>query len=248
MHNKIMYRVVFNYNIQQNKRGESLVQIEARQGTQRKFFSTHIYLREEQFMNGLVTNHPNANQLNVVIEQMKHDIERIELEYILKGRYISVTQLKEFYKEKCIPSALLREFGMQIVSNSDRKESTQNGYVVLFNNIDKFRDNVRISDVDYNFIVEYDKWLRDSGVMDNTRIGRLQQLKTIMSEAYKRDVISDNPFVRFKIPSMTDKKGFLTMDDINNISKLKLKGKMKIVRDGFLLSVYTGLRLVIYRL
>lgn len=239
---KRFFKTSFCHNGQLNKRGEGLVSIEARQHTSRVYFSTHIYLKPEQFKNGLVINHPNANQLNVVLNTIKAEIEAVELDYILKGRYITVRQLKVAYNEKCTPTALLIDFGREVINNSERKQTTKDGYEVLFNNLNKFREGTRISDVDYNYIVAYNNWLKDCGIMQNTIIGRLQQLKTIISEGYKRDVIKENPFNKFKIPTMSHKQGFLTEDELNTMSKLKLNGKEKIARDAFLFSCYTGLR------
>lgn len=239
---KLFIRVIFNHNSKLNQRGEGLVEIEARQGSKRSYFSTHIYLKPDQFRNGLVINHPNANQLNVVLTRIKSDIEAIELDYILKGKYITVSQLKDAYKEKCTPSALFIDFGKKIIENSDRKDATKNGYNVFFNNFSLFNSDVRISDIDYNLIVKYNNWLKESGVMHNTIVGRLQQLKAIVSEAHKRGVIKENPFIRFKIPSMVNKQGFISEGTLNELEKLNLKRKEKVARDAFLFSCYTGLR------
>ena len=118
---KLFIRVIFNHNSKLNQRGEGLVEIEARQGSKRSYFSTHIYLKPDQFRNGLVINHPNANQLNVVLTRIKSDIEAIELDYILKGKYITVSQLKDAYKEKCTPSALFIDFGKKLLKTQTEK-------------------------------------------------------------------------------------------------------------------------------
>ena len=78
--------------------------------------------------------------------------------------------------------------------------------------------------------------------MHNTIVGRLQQLKAIVSEAHKRGVIKENPFIRFKIPSMVNKQGFISEGTLNELEKLNLKRKEKVARDAFLFSCYTGLR------
>lgn len=243
MKQKISYRIVFNHNNQTNKNGMSLIQIEARQGYDRKYFSTHLYVKKEQFKNGFVINHELSEKYNCLLINMKNNIEQIEIDSILyNNNYLTLSQLKDLYQYHSTPSALLTDFGKEIILSSDRKKSTQAGYDVFFNNIEKFRQNIHINDVDYNFIVSYDKWLKESGISDNTRIGRLQQLKTIMSEAVKREIIPINPFTRFKIPTMKNKVGFLTSNELLSLERLTLLKKEKIVRDAFLLGCYTGLR------
>ena len=207
------------------------------------YFSTHVYLKPGQFENGLVVNHGNADKLNVFLTSFKNDLEKIELNYILQGKYITVSQLKECYKEHCMPSALLVEFAKEFVSNSDKKDTTKNAYQVFFNNITKFREDIRLDEIDYNFICSYDDWMKQCGMSHNTIVGRLQQFKAILNEAVKRDVIPINPFNRFKIPSMVNKKGFLLKSEVADIEKLKLVKKEKYVRDAFLIGCYTGLRI-----
>jgi hypothetical protein len=86
---------VFNRNGRLNKRGEGLVQIEVRQGRKRIYFSTCIYLKPEQFCNGLVVSHENANKLNVTLVYLKRKLEDIELDNILQGKYLTLSQFKE---------------------------------------------------------------------------------------------------------------------------------------------------------
>ena len=110
------------------------------------------------------------------------------------------------------------------------------------NNIEKFRRGVLITDIDYQFLVSYDKWLRDSCIAHNTRISRLRLLRALLNEAQKRDIIAVNPFNKFKIQQMISKKGFLTIEQLRKIERLNLKGIEDRVRDAFLIGCYTGLR------
>lgn len=140
------------------------------------------------------------------------------------------------------PAAKLHDFGLQVVEQSERKELTKLNYQTLLNNIEKFRKNALVSDVDYQFLVNYDKWLRESGIAHNTRISRLRLLRALLNEAIKRDIIQANPFDRFRIQQMVSKKGFLTAGQLRKLERLELKGKEEKVRDAFLIGCYTGLR------
>lgn len=150
--------------------------------------------------------------------------------------------LKEAVKSHLAPAARLTAFGNEVVVNSDRNKLTKQNYITLFNNIDRFKPGVLISDVDYQFVVSYDKWLRDSGIAHNTRVSRLRLLRAVLNEAKNRDIISVNPFERFKIQQMVSKKGYLTQAQVHELERMKLKGYDDLVRDAFLLGTYTGLR------
>ena len=239
---KIRYKIVFNRSRKLNKRGEGLLQVECSQGKRRIYFTTHTYVTPEQFKDGMVRNIDNADGLNFALYIQMREIEAIELEYIKKGVEVNLPLLKEAVASSVSPAAKLRDFGMSVIEQSERKELTKTNYVTLFNNIDIFRKNVYLTDVDFNFIVAYDKFLRESGIAHNTRISRLRLLRAVMNEARKRDLISGDPFARFKIQNMVSKKGYLTKEQLRKLEKMQLSGKTEIARDAFLVGCYTGLR------
>lgn len=242
MINKIRYRLVFNRAHRLNKRGEGLIEIECSQQGRRIYFSTHTYCEPEQFKNGGVVNMPNADGLNYALYLMKQDVERVELEYIKRGVPVSLPMLKEAVREHISPAAKLSDFGTQVVEQSERKELTKLNYQTLLNNIERFRKGTLLTDIDYQFVVSYDKWLRESGIMHNTRISRLRLLRALLNEAVKRDIITVNPFNRFRIQQMVSKKGYITKEQLLKLERLNLKGAEDRVRDAFLIGCYTGLR------
>ena len=239
---KIRYRLVWNRSGCLNQRGEGLVQIEAEQQGRKAYFSTHTYLKPEQFARGCVVNTDLADGLNYALYSMIREVEDVELDYIKKGVDVNLPLLKEAVKSHLSPSAKLTDFGNEVVTQSERNILTKQNYKTLFNNLEKFKAGVRVTDIDYQFVVSYDKWLRDSGIAHNTRISRLRLLRAVLNEAKNRDIISTNPFERFKIQQMVSKKGYITRDQLHALEGMKLKGYDEIVRDAFLVGCYTGLR------
>lgn len=239
---KIRYKVVYNRSGRLNKDGEGLLQIECRQGSKRIYFSAHTYVKPQNFINGLIVGTENDGGLNYAIYKMKNDIERIELEYIKKDVKVTLSLLKEAVQSNISPVARLIDFGNSVIKDSDRDKKTITNYKTLFNNLEKYKKGVFITDIDYNFVIGYDKFLRNSGIMHNTRISRLRQLRAILNEAVKRDIIDVNPFGRFKIQSMVSKHGYVTKEQLEELEKLELTGYEDIVRDSFLVGCYTGLR------
>lgn len=242
MINKIRYRLVFNRAHRLNKRGEGLIEIECSQQGRRIYFSTHTYCLPEHFKSGSVCDMPNADGLNYALYLMIQDVEKVELEYIKRGVPVSLPILKEAVRAHISPAAKLSEFGMQVVEQSERKELTKLNYQTLLNNIERFRKGTLLTDIDYQFVVSYDKWLRESGIMHNTRISRLRLLRALLNEAVKRDILTVNPFNRFRIQQMVSKKGYITKEQLQKLERLSLKGVEDRVRDAFLIGCYTGLR------
>lgn len=242
MFTKISYKIVHNRANRLKKDGTALIQIELRQNNKRVYFSTHVYVKPDDFSNGYVINHPMKDEYNFYLHDMRNRIERMEIDYLKRGIYPTLSMMKTAVMESATPSATFRDFGTGVVSNSERVKRTINGYATLFNSIDKFRSGVLLSEVDYDFITKYDLWLKNKGISHNTRVGRLRQIKAVLNEAVKRDIIQKNPFDMFKIPPMINRKGFLSAKDMKRMETLILDDKEALVRDSFLFCCYTGLR------
>ena len=242
MLNKIRYKLVFNRACRLNQRGEGLIEIECSQLGRRIYFSTHTYTEPQHFMRGSVTGIDNAQSLNYALHKMIQGIESIELEYIKKGVEVSLPLLKDAVRANVSPAAKLTDFGTEVVNRSDRKSLTKLNYKTLLNNIECFRKGILITDVNYNFIVSYDRWLRESGIAHNTRVSRLRLLRALLNEAKRRDIISANPFERFRIQQMESKKGYISIEQLHRLERMELRGKEDRVRDAFLIGCYTGLR------
>ncbi|MBR6438282.1 MAG: site-specific integrase [Bacteroidales bacterium] len=242
MLNKIRYKLVFNRACRLNRRGEGLIEIECSQLGRRIYFSTHTYTEPQHFMCGSVTGTDNAQSLNYALHKMIQGIESIELEYIKKGVEVSLPLLKDAVRANVSPAAKLTDFGTEVVNRSDRKSLTKLNYKTLLNNIECFRKGILITDVNYNFIVSYDRWLRESGIAHNTRVSRLRLLRALLNEAKRRDIISANPFERFRIQQMESKKGYISIEQLHRLERMELRGKEDRVRDAFLIGCYTGLR------
>ena len=239
---KIRYRLVYNKAHRLNKRGEGLIQIECQQGNRCRYVSTNTYVKPENWNGSVIIGTLNDYDRNYVLFLQVAQVEQIELEFIKRGIDVNLPMLIEAVQTNVAPSAKLRDFGMQMIQNGERKELTKRNYITLFNDIDKFRPNVLLTDIDYNWINAYDKHLHEIGVAHNTRVGRMRQLRAIMNEAKKRDFIHKDPFERFRIPSMKNKSGYITFEQLRKLEQMNLTGKQEIVRDAFLVGCYTGLR------
>ena len=242
MLSRIAYRPVFNRAARLNLSGKGLIEIECRQSGRRIYFSTNTYVNPDQWRHGMVINHPLAESLNHSIWISLLDIQKIELEYLKRGVYLSLPALKHAVREKIKPTATLVEFGNEIIDSSERKQATRLGYKTLFRNIERFRSGVLVADIDYSFLVAYENWMRALGIAHNTRVGRLCFLRTIMNEAVRHKIIDSSPFAEYKIPPMVAREGFLTITQLRKVEKVDVKDKLAIIRDAFLFACYTGLR------
>lgn len=194
---KIRYRLVWNRSGKLNKRGEGLVQVELEQNKRRIYISTHTYIPNGMWEGGMVSEqHPLAARLNAALIRMKIECERIELDYISRGVYPTLHMIREAIRENMVPGAKLADFIKSMMKAGTRKEHTRLSYITLLNSIEEWHKGMYVSDIDYQTIDRYDKYLHERGLAHNTIVGRLRMWRAVMNEAVRRKVIDNNPFRR----------------------------------------------------
>lgn len=123
---KISYRLVYNRKNCLNANGKALIQIEAYLDRQKAYFSTHIYVRPEEWdaRKGQIVSHPQEEYLNRMLDEFLLRLQYIELKGWKEGKEVSLSMLKE--------DAPMEEkkdffvFGRTYVEHSRRKDSTKN--------------------------------------------------------------------------------------------------------------------------
>ncbi len=240
--NKIRYRLAFNRARRLNRQGEGLVQIEMEMQGRRRYLSTHVYVKPEQWSRGMVVNHPLQDELNLMLWQQRVEVERVELEYVRRGIQVSLWQLQDAIHRHLSPSARLMDFGRAMTQDSDRHQHTKQGYMTLLNSVERFRKGTLVTDVDYPFLQAYEQWMRGEKLAHNTIVSRLRLLRAVMGEAVRQEIVTKNPFDHFRIGMMQPKRGYVTQECLARLEQLQLVGRDAMVRDAFLFCCYTGLR------
>ena len=135
---KIRYRLVYNYSGRLNRQGQAAVVLECRQEERKIYISSKVYLYPYQWYKGIVVNHPNQEKLTAYLTRWKNSIEETELDFLLKGKPMTLLQLKDAIKHNIRSNATLREFVESVVcTSSDRCRNTKMAYLYLANDIEK---------------------------------------------------------------------------------------------------------------
>ena len=131
--NKIVYKLVYNRKKILNRKGEALVQVEAYLNRRKKYFSTHIYLKPEQWdaRKERVRKHPNAEALNRQLYAFRADMEKKELQLWRQGHAVTLEALKT--ELQMYPSGhSFLSFFEQEVNHAAVKESTRRNQMSTF--------------------------------------------------------------------------------------------------------------------
>lgn len=246
-----MDRAIFNVVYNRKKRllsdGTALVQIEAYMYGKKKYFSTSIYLTPDQWDNKhrKVKNHPNAIKLNKQIATYRDKMESIELDRRNAGKPFSLVILAEMLQGKETHS--FTDFMAKEIEASNDAPSTKIMKRTTLAALRDFRADILFDEVDYNLLSNFETFLKDRGLSDNTRRKYFCHIKAYVNLAINKDLFELNryPFRKFKAKAVQPERCYLTPDEVSSIENLIVSGDnahLQKVIDMFLFSCYTGLR------
>lgn len=225
---KIIYNLVYNRKRSLNKKGMALVQVEAYLDRKKKYFSTKVYLKPEQWDNKklIVKNHPNADALNRLIYEFMAMIEKKELELWQQGRRISLELLKDVLSTSENKTAFI-PFFRQEIANSTLKESTKRNHLSTLSLLQQFKKDVTFSDLTFEFISSFEYFLQSRGYHTNTIAKHMKHLKRHINVAINKDYmeIQKYAFRKYKIKTIENKHTHLSPEELEKLEKLSLAGR-----------------------
>lgn len=245
---KIVYNLVYNRKGSLNKKGTALVQIEAYQGKRKKYFSTKVYLKPEQWDNKkmIVKNHPNSEALNWWLHECVARIEKVELELWQQGRQISLELIKEVLRKKEDLQSFTA-FYREEVQRSALKESSRKNHLTTLKLLTAFRSDIHFSELTFEFLCSFEHYLRQKGYHVNTIAKHMKHLKRYVNAAINKDYMDERlyAFRKYKIKTVEYKHTHLTPEELNRLEQLrKTRGLQRYRKtlDAFLFCCYAGLR------
>lgn len=246
--NKIIYNLVYNRKKCLNKKGMALVQVEAYLGRKKKYFSTKVYLKPEQWDNKklIVKNHPNADALNRLIYEFVATIEKKELELWQQGKRISLELLKNALTTQENNSSFI-SFFRQEVMNSSLKDSTKRNHLSKLMLLQEFKKNITFSDLTFELISSFEYFLQLKGYHTNTIAKHMKHLKRHVNIAINKEYIEIQKYAfrKYKIKTIENKHTHLVPEELERLENLILSGryvKLQKSLDAFLFCCYAGMR------
>lgn len=246
---KIIYNLVFNRKKNLNKRGMALVQIEAYLNRKKKYFSTKVYLKPDQWdaKRRRVRNHPNADALNRMIYEYMAEIEKKELGMWQQKKSISLDALKDALVTSQGEEESFLAFFRKEILNSRLKESTKQNHLSTLELLRKYKKDISFTELTFEFISSFDQYLQSKGYHVNTIAKHMKHLKRHINVAINKEYmeIQKYAFRKYKIKSVENKHTHLSADELYKIEKLSLGDKyarLEKTKDAFLFCCYAGMR------
>lgn len=246
--NKIVYKLVYNRKKVLNRKGEALVQVEAYLNRRKKYFSTHIYLKPEQWdiRKELVRKHPNAEALNRLLYAFMANIEKKELQLWQQGHPVTLDALKTELQIYPAGHSFLPFFEHEI-NNAAVKESTRRNQMSTFKLLREFRRYVQFPELTLEFVCDFEIFMRKRGYHANTIAKHMKHLKKQINAAIHKGYLNPqhHPFHHYKIKTSIYNHTHLTPEELKRLERLtpeRCSPKLQHTLDAFLFCCYAGLR------
>lgn len=121
-----------------------------------------------------------------------------------------------------------------------RTAITQDKYIVK---LKLFSGDVKFSDINKEFIKDFELWMLKKGNKTNTIASNLKCIYAVLNKAVRIGLIKDNPIRGYKIKSENTEKESLTYEEIQKLENLDLHQRYKgmiVAIDLFLFSFYSA--------
>lgn len=245
---KIVYRLVYNRKNRLNKKGQALVQVEAYQKSRKKYFSTHVYLRPEQWdgQKGMVRRHPNGRFLNKWLYDYMARIEEMELELSRLGKPTSLEIIKYNFRQKRDRQSFLVFYEKELEEAGLRESSLRNHRSTLAL-LKAFKDEILFTELTFELLCSFEHFLNLKGYHANTIAKHMKHLKRYINQAINKDYLSEQQYAfrKYKIKTVEYRHTHLTPDELKRLENLRQNGAYARYRktlDAFLFCCYVGVR------
>jgi integrase len=249
---KIKYSVIFNRKGQLNINGEGLIQIKAYQNGKNRYFSTDIYVAPSHWdsRNKKVKhNHPTQFVYNQRITEQLQKMEAFEIKMINRFGFFPLSRLHEYQSpiQQRKEALTFSDFYNNELELSGMKWDSYKMYAQTLNKLLAFRSPTHFEDLSYQFVLEFDRFLKRKGLSANSVKKHHHRLRTFIYKAIKQDFLEmgQNPYLRFKPKGEEPDRPYLSKADLKKLEDFRLPQEsqhLNRVRDIYLFSVYTGLR------
>lgn len=149
-----------------------MVQIESYLNGKRKYISTGIKI-EPKYWNDKIkrikNNHPDYIKLNRLINQQLKNIEDFEFKQIEKNGNFKLDELASLNRKSQFDTSNFITFCKESLSkNTSAKPNTILQHRAVISKLEKYKKKISFHEINYDFIKEYDNYLRNSGLHQNS--------------------------------------------------------------------------------
>jgi len=236
--------------IQGRRKGRDEVEIYCYFGVNGKIYlDTGFRINEKHWdaKKGIVKlNHPNSHKINLQLSKLLRKLEEGELDLTLRGQEFTPELAKIIFNGLNVDdfTTFCQD---QLTDDNSLKPDSKRQQQRFIGLLKEFRPGgIRMGDISYQFIKEWDNFLRNRFPSSNTVKRFHTNMKKFIRLAinYKHLSHDDNPYHKFKTDAWKPKTEFLYPWELKKLETAELPdvSVLSTVRDVFLFACYTSLR------
>lgn len=223
-------------------------------------FATNYYIEENKWDDAKGRAKKNS-AINDELTELEAEINRIRRKLLDDKKPLTAKAIIDILKGEKQETRCLLEFLDEHIDEIHRmgehSNNTENHYKSSRNIYKKYvseklrKKDIPLTSIDYEFLKHFDEWMLTEytdklgqNVKRNTVNKHHSRLRTILHKAIRENIITVNPYSKFKLKNTPTRRSFLTIDEVNAIKALDFSNNksMDRVRDIFLFSCFTSLR------
>lgn len=243
--NRVDFRYVYNRANKLNSKGQALLQQEFRIEKKKKYYSTGIYLKPNQWNGQEIVNHSNADRLNKKLNK--------RLARIIEMDPQSFEQIEAHFKGGNPDSFI--EYFENYIEHHQGTYSTYKQYRSALNHLKRFGGIKTFSDLIPENIYKLTDYLHkpkpnkdpqkepSKPLSPQTVYNIHKRYKPAVRLAHETGRIEKNPYdlIRFQTPKSKEIR-YLTIEELTRLENWSPDSqKLERVKDVFLFSCYTGM-------
>lgn len=249
----VSYSWVWNYRKNKVKAGDSApihLKIYFERDI-RRFIDTGVEISEAYWDGSYIrTKHPNYNNIHNRLRDLRGRIEEYEQKLISNKQSLTPEALKRYLSGKINDPNSFLEFFLQEMENDNTIDiATVKGHKTTYSQLVEYSSgHLSFDDLDYEWVVKFDRWMRNRGLGPNTIHKRHQIVARYYraAERYRKVPKGKNPYDDFQAKKIEGSRVGLTEEELVRLENLDRTGMDEStvqVLDRFLFSCYTGLRI-----
>lgn len=196
-----------------------------------------------------------VKELNKSLEALKNKALKAYNGFVEQDIPVSVEQIKAcLIGQTDQPKTLLhainyhndmlsKKVGLEVSKATYTKYQTLKKHITNFLLEHFKRKDMFLRELNYQFVSQFEMHLKTKcRISHNPTMKYIQLLKTVVHLAVANDWLQTNPFKSFKCSIQVKERGYLTAEELIIVQAKQITiSRLKIVRDMFVLSCYTGL-------
>ncbi|ANH60386.1 site-specific integrase [Dokdonia donghaensis] len=202
-----------------------------------------------------IGNHKESAEINSHIDKLTYNVRKIHQELMDRNELVTSKKILNILNGKGEKARLLLDVFREHNQEADKligismSKSTVKRYWTSYEHTKQFineiykEDDFPLQDINYDFIKKFEVFLKTvRNCNHNSTLKYINNFKKIIRLALTNEWMTRDPFYNYKVKFLEVKRDFLTEEKIDLLWEKELHfDRLKLVRDMFIFSCYTGL-------